>query len=92
MAKWAASCLSRFTLMDATQQKLERALEVIKAHRADAGDGQWLEALTRDIAPHILEWEIEQAWAWADWPDRVATLGEESRPNDDSRPVSQTRF
>lgn len=69
----------------------EQALRIIKEHRNDAGDGQWLETLTRDIAPQLTEWQIEQAWIWAEWPDRVATLGTGSRADDDGIDVVAKR-
>ncbi|MCS1408358.1 MAG: hypothetical protein M2R45_01533 [Verrucomicrobia subdivision 3 bacterium] len=62
---------------------LEEAQRSIAEHRDDAGDGKWLETLTRDLAPHLLEWQIEQAWTWAQWPDRVKIFGKDSRPDDD---------
>ncbi len=69
----------------------EQALRIIEEHRNDAGDGQWLETLTRDIAPQLTEWQIEQAWIWAEWPDRVATLGTGSRAHDDGIDVVAKR-
>ena len=69
----------------------EQALRTIKKHRNDAGDGQWLETLARDIAPQLTEWQIEQAWIWAEWPDRVATLGTGSRADDDGIDVVAKR-
>ena len=70
---------------------VEQALKIIAEHRNDAGDGQWLETLTRDIAPHLTEWQIEQAWRWAEWPGRVATLGKDSRADDDGIDVVAKR-
>ena len=68
---------------DMNTDKLREALDIIGAHKEDAGDGKWLEGLTRDVAPHLTEWQIGQAWKWADWPDRVKTLGKHTRPADD---------
>ena len=70
---------------------VEQALKIIAEHRNDAGDGQWLETLTRDIAPHLTEWQIEQAWRWAEWPERVAILGKDSRADDDGIDVVAKR-
>ena len=71
--------------------RLEKALDVIGAHREEAGDGRWLETLARDVAPHLTEWQIEQAWTWAEWPERVATLGKDSRADDDGIDVVAKR-
>lgn len=73
------------------KQALEQALKTIAEHRNDAGDGKWLETLSRDIAPLLLEWQIEQAWTWAEWPDRVATFGTDSRADDDGIDVVAKR-
>ena len=70
---------------------VEQALKIITEHRNDAGDGQWLETLTRDVAPHLTEWQIEQAWRWAEWPERAATLGKDSRADDDGIDVVAMR-
>ena len=68
---------------DMSRDELGKALDAVMGHREDAGDGQWLETLTRDVAPHLTEWQIEQAWKWADWPDRAKTMGKRSRSADD---------
>ena len=51
--------------------RLELALAEVRRHKADAGDGKWFEDLVRECAPLILEWDISEAWTWADWPDRT---------------------
>ena len=33
-------------------------------------DGKWLEELTAQVAPHIREWDISDAYPWAEWPER----------------------
>ena len=73
------------------RDRLEKALDVIGAHREEAGDGRWLETLARDVAPHLTEWQIEQAWTWAEWPERVTTLGKDSRADDDGIDVVAKR-
>ena len=65
------------------EDALREALRTIERRREDAGDGQWLEDLAIDLAPRLTEWQIEQAWPWKDWPDRVAVLGDRSSANDD---------
>ena len=71
------------TARGTNEDALREALHTIEEHREDAGDGQWLEDLAIDLAPHLTEWQIEQAWPWKDWPDRRAVLGVRSRADDD---------
>ena len=33
-------------------------------------DGKWLEYLTANVAPHIREWDISEAYTWTEWPER----------------------
>ena len=33
-------------------------------------DGKWLEKLTARVASHIREWDISEAYTWAEWPER----------------------
>lgn len=35
-------------------------------------DGKWLERLTAKVAPHIKEWDVSEAWMWAEWDEREA--------------------
>ncbi len=39
-------------------------------------DGRWLEDLTVEVAPHILDWNVEHCWRWEDWPDRDEVMPE----------------
>ena len=49
---------------------LRRALTEIEEASAKPSDGKWLEKLTVKCAPHIVEWDVRQAWTWDDWPEK----------------------
>ena len=66
------------------QETLQAALDALREHEDDAGDGRWFEDLVRQVGPLILEWELAEVWRWADWPEREASLGAGSRTADDS--------
>ena len=42
-------------------------------------DGEWLEVVTDDAAPHIKEWDIENCWRWDVWPDREVNFPHTTR-------------
>ena len=70
-------------MKDSHIQNLRKALDIIAEHDDDAGDGQWLEGLTRDYGACILEWGISQVWKWEEWPDLEKTFGPAARRRDD---------
>ena len=50
--------------------KLKGALIEIEGTSSLATDGKWLEWLTADCAPLIVEWDVCRAWTWDDWPEK----------------------
>lgn len=52
------------------QEIISEALEIANEMNPQATDGTWLEDLTVQIGPYIRDWDLEQCWSWADWPDR----------------------
>ena len=55
------------------------ALDTLAAMNPQQSDGIWLENLTVAAAPHIKEWDISQAWHWADWPEREIHFPDSNR-------------
>ena len=49
---------------------LDQALDTLAEMNPQGTDGKWLEELTVAVAPHLKDWDIAQAWGWADWPER----------------------
>ena len=49
---------------------LDQALDTLAEMNPKGTRGTWLEELTVAVAPHLKEWDIAQAWPWADWPER----------------------
>ena len=49
---------------------LDQALDTLAEMNPQGTRGTWLEELTVAVAPHLKEWDIAQAWRWADWPER----------------------
>lgn len=49
---------------------LRDALNTLKSHAPQETDGKWLEKLTVMVAPVLADWDVEECWAWGDWPDR----------------------
>ena len=49
---------------------LDQALDTLAEMNPQSTDGKWLEELTVAVAPYLKEWDIAQAWHWADWPER----------------------
>ena len=54
---------------------LRDVLRELEARSSDRSDGIWLEHLIASCAEHVPEWNLTGCWRWADWQDRVATLG-----------------
>ena len=57
-----------------SQQLIEGFLADLTEYNPRATDGKWLEGLTVAAAPHIREWDIAEAYPWAEWPGRAAYL------------------
>ena len=53
---------------------LDEALTGLEANAHQPTDGIWLEDLTRLVAPHIRDWNIDGCWHWGEWPDREAVM------------------
>ena len=49
---------------------LDQALATLAEMNPQGTGGVWLEELTVTVAPYLKEWDIAQAWRWADWPER----------------------
>ena len=52
--------------MELFQSAVSRTVKMSKL----STDGKWLEELTAQVAPHIREWDISDAYPWAEWPER----------------------
>jgi len=46
------------------------AIKKIAEMNPQSTDGKWLEDVTVESAPYIMDWDIEQCWHWNEWPDR----------------------
>ena len=57
-----------------SQQIIADALQTLTERNPRASDGKWLEDLTVAAAPHIREWDVAEAYPWAEWPGRAAYL------------------
>ena len=54
-----------------TQSIISEALSVTNRKNPQTTDGAWLEDLTVMAGHHIREWDLEECWPWAEWPDRL---------------------
>ncbi len=52
------------------QASIAKAIATVTEASPQPTGGKWLENLTVDVAPFIRDWNIEQCWHWAEWPDR----------------------
>ena len=52
------------------QAIIAHALAQLEANNPHQTDGKWLEQITVSAAPHLKDWDIDQAWGWGDWPER----------------------
>ena len=57
-------------ISDTPKAVIEAALAEIAEKSGQETDGKWLEHLTVRVAPHVRDWDIAEAWRWADWPAR----------------------
>lgn len=51
------------------------SLDILHENNPNVSDGRWLEELTVSAAPHLREWDVSDAWLWADWPHRKDLIG-----------------
>jgi len=63
----------------AGSERISEALDEIEETGPHQTDGKWLERLTADCAPLIADWNVDESWMWADWPDREP-LGYDETP------------
>ena len=52
------------------QGRIAEAIGIAHEMNPQDTDGAWLEALAVQMAPYIKEWDVDECWGWADWPDR----------------------
>ena len=55
--------------MQQTELIEEAIAEIVETSKLST-DGRWLEKLTARVAPLIREWDISEAYRWAEWPER----------------------
>ena len=55
---------------DNPQATVEAAIKKIAEMNPQVTNGKWLEKLTARVAPFIREWDISDAYIWAEWPER----------------------
>ena len=49
---------------------INEAIELVaEASKEDTG-GKWLEELVAQVAPHLADWDIREAFTWDQWPER----------------------
>ena len=53
-----------------SQKIIEDAISEIVETSSQSTDGRWLEVLTAQVAAHIKEWDVSEAYRWSDWPER----------------------
>lgn len=61
---------------------LDDALAQLEANARQQTDGVWLEYLTRDVAVHLRDWNVDGCWRWPDWPQREEVMPEGTPPVD----------
>ena len=49
---------------------VDDAINQIDELSGQSTDGRWLEDLTAEVAPCIKEWDVVEAWKWAEWDER----------------------
>ena len=53
-----------------TQAIISDAIAVANEMNPQATDGAWLEELTEQVGPYIREWDVDECYLWAEWPER----------------------
>ena len=56
------------------KRRIEQAIDTVAEASPQQTGGQWLEDLTVQVGPLILDWDIAQCWQWNDWPEREQKL------------------
>ena len=53
-----------------TREIILEALDIANEMNLQATDGTWLEDLTEQVGPYIREWDVDECYLWAKWPER----------------------
>ena len=53
-----------------THTIVSTALSIANEMNPQATDGTWLEELTEQVGPYIREWDVDECYLWAKWPER----------------------
>ena len=53
-----------------TRDIVLEALDIANEMNPQATDGTWLEDLTEQVGPYIREWDVDECYFWAKWPER----------------------
>lgn len=53
-----------------TQAIIANAIGIANEMNPQVTDGTWLEDLTEQVGPHIRDWDIDECYLWAKWPER----------------------
>ena len=61
------------------QAIIAKALAELERNNPNQTDGKWLEEITVSAAPHLKDWDIDQAWSWGEWPERAAKFPNAAR-------------
>ncbi len=65
-----------------TREIISKSLEIANEMNPQETDGTWLEELTEQVGPYIREWDVDECYAWAKWPER-----EDYYPNSNKQDV-----
>ena len=49
---------------------ISKALDIANEMNLQATDGTWLEDLTEQVGSYIREWDVDECYLWAKWPER----------------------
>ena len=52
------------------REAITKALGLATEMGSQPTDGTWLEDLTSQVGPFIREWDIDECYLWAEWPER----------------------
>ncbi len=59
---------------DEARAVLQQIAETVEEESQRDTDGKWLEEATRDAAPLLADWDIDDCWQWGEWPEREKHL------------------
>ncbi len=49
---------------------ISKALDIANEMNPQATDGTWIEDLTEQVGLYIREWDVDECYLWAKWPER----------------------